>query len=313
MLSTLRRRPTDDLQIEPSLALGLRLIGSVEQFALSLGGEGFDIDLPPVVGSAADQSHLRTVPPLYLAAELESAGLLPAVEMYVGLYTSGGISANVGAAENRIVTFWRGRHQRFTRDERLAFFARLFGGASGPALAGPSARNNDFENRMIDLTEALYKLNPTPTLEALFHQGVAPVSEVSLQIAAQALAANLLPRSGGMAAYAGRDILSTIQEGLEILKEPAVQQSVGAHSVWSAVQNIGDSYLHASADVDSHVRRGKAGMIVLAWLADTAPSLDNTAALRLDPRSDAVGAAAAWLEASLSLREGEAAAAGQGG
>ena len=312
MLSTAARQKRETLSIERSIALGLRLVGSVEQYALSLGVSGFDVDLPPIAGSAADQSHLNTVPPLYLAAELEAADFLPAVETYAGLFASGGIAADLGPAMQLVVEFWRGRNQRFTRDERRAFFARLFGDTSGPALAVPGGRNTQFEDLMINLTEALYKLNPVPAIEQLLHQGIAPASEVSLQLAAESLVENLLPRSGGMAAYAAHDLLNTIQQALEILKQPAVQQSVGAKSVWGAVANIVESYLHEAADIDSHVRRGQSGMAVLAWLAGTAPNMDNRTTFQLDPNSDVVGAATAWLESSLTLREGEAAAAPAG-
>src|SRR5262249_37237938 len=157
--------------------------------------------------------------------------------------------------------FWHGRTQRFSREERQAFFARLFGGGTGPAIAAPGGRNTEFEDLMINLTEALYKLNPDPALAALLQQGISPHAEVSLQMAAEGLIQNLLPRSGGLAAYAGRDLLATIQQAIDILKFPQVQQAVGAHSVWGAVANINSSYLQATEDVDSHVTRGKSGML----------------------------------------------------
>jgi hypothetical protein len=302
----------DDLRIDRSIALGLRLVSSVESYARSLdvsGEAGFDITLPPIAGVGADQSHLRTVPPLYLASELEAAGLLPGVEMLAGLFVSGGIQADLGAAGSSLFAFWQRRAQRFSRQERQAFYARLFGDSSGPGLAVPGGRNTGFEDLMINLTEALYKLNPDPAIAAFLKQGISPYSEVSLQVAAESLITNLLPRSGGMAAYSGRDILSTIQQAIDIIGKPEVQQAVGAHTVWGAVANINSAYLHTSPDVDSHVTRGKAGMLVLAWLAEISVSLDDLGALHSGPQDPVVGAATTWLQASLALREAEAAAA----
>jgi len=81
--------------------------------------------------------------------------------------------------------------------------------------------------------------------------------------------------------------------------------------VWSAVANIEQAYQRETPDIDSHVRRGKAGMLVLAWLAEAAGALDDPGTFRIGPHDDVVGAATAWLEASLTLREGEASAASQ--
>src|SRR5262245_7626968 len=66
-------------EIECSLALGFRLLAAAESFAAAFAELG-DIELPPVVGSEADQAALRAAAPLYLASELETASLLPAVE-----------------------------------------------------------------------------------------------------------------------------------------------------------------------------------------------------------------------------------------
>ena len=300
----------DDGRIERSLALGRRLLAAVARHAEMLGVPGFDVDLPPVVGSDVDQSHLRTVPPLYLASELEQAGLIPAVELLTGLFSGGGLAADLGPATPLLIQFWRNRNQRFTASERQAFFARLFGTA-GPTLAIPSGENADFEDLMISLTEALYKLSPEPALANLGLGGVGSAAAVTLQTAAAELAANLVPRSGGMASYAAGDVLTTVEQALAILKTPAVQAAFGTSSVWAAIDAINRRYQRGAFDIDSHVTRGKSGMLVLAWLAEIAPQTDNPRSFQLSPTDPVIAAATAWLQSSLTIQEHLAAQPGR--
>ena len=165
LLQPARHRPipADTEGIEAAVALSLRLVAGVESFAASLAfAELGDIELPPEAGSPVDQASLQSVAPLYLAAELEAAGLLPAVELVAGLFASGALSPAVGPAAEKLASFWRGRQERFSAAERRAFFVRLFGGESGPSLAGEGGSNRAFTPLMIDLTESIYQWEGHP-------------------------------------------------------------------------------------------------------------------------------------------------------
>jgi hypothetical protein len=287
----------DPGSVDSALALAGRLLAAVEGFAQqhSLPELG-DIELPPVVGSAADQAHLRSVAPLYLAAELEEAGLVPAVELLAGVFASGGLQADLGPAAALLVAFWQERNHRFTAAERRAFFGRLFG-SPGPALATPESRNTAFEPLLIDLAEALYRLDPEPGLGGL------PSSQVPVRMAARQLTANLVPRGGGMASFAAGELLGAVQRALAILKHPQVQGAFGASSVWGAARNISQRYRREDPDVGSHVTRGKSGMLLLAWLAEVLPVLDDVSGVLVAPGDPVLAAATAWLQASLTLTE----------
>ena len=289
-------------ELDRTLALAFRLVAAVEVLAMQLAvPEIGDIELPPSMASAADQAHLRTVAPLYLAAELEAGRVVPAVEALAGIFLSGGLPADFGSADAQLARFWQGRHQRFAPLERQAFFARLFGDERGPELATTDgARNTDFDSLMIDLCGALAAFSPPPS------PGLSGSVEMPVRVAASALSANLLQRSGSMAVYAARDILTTIHDALAILKEPLLQQALGAHSVWGAVAAIARQYLREDIDVASHVTRGKSGMLVLAWLAERLPLLDDSASQLFMSDFSVMGAATSWLQASLTLHEHDA-------
>lgn len=284
--------------LEETISFALGLVSGLWEFASpfdDLGG----IDLPPVAGSPADQTALRAVAPLYLAAELESAGLLPAVEVLAGLFVSGGIQSDVGPAAQPLANFWRTRSDRYSPAERRGFFAHLFGSGSGPPLASTQGPNHDFENLFIDLAAAIFKLDESPLLTGTSTLAV----QARIRTAANMLAANLIPRSTGLTAIAAHDVLETTQLALRVLKEPAVQHAVGASSLWLAVRNISLRYLETEPDVATHVARGKSGLLLLAWLADGLPAMDSPGGSVAAPGDPVVESAGMWLEASLALHE----------
>jgi hypothetical protein len=291
--------------LDRALGLGRRLVDEVETLALQLGiPELGDIELPPVVGSAADQAHLRAAAPLYLAAELEAARLLPAAEVLAGVFASGGLSADVGTAAPLLAAFWRGRHQRFPAQERRAFFARLFG-SPGLPLAGTGSPNTEFEPLLIGLAETLHAVQPDRLV------GPLPASQVPLRTAAAQLAANLIPRSGGMAAYAARDILDAIAQALAILRNETLQGVVGGRSVWLTVRAVAQRYLGEDPQIDPHLTRGRSGTQMLEWLAEVLPRLEQLGGSLITARHPVVGAATAWLQATLGLYQSAEAMAGR--
>jgi hypothetical protein len=290
--------------IDRVLALGHRLVDAAAQFALQLGTDDFDVELPPIVGSDADQAHLRPVAPLYLACELERAGLVPALELLSGVFASGGLPGDLGSASPLLMRFWQERHNRFTGSERQAFFSRLFGDTSGPAMATESGTNVEFDALMTALATTLVNTQTYPLVTPGF------ITESPLRTAALELASNLLPRSGGIAAFAARDLLKTIQQALDILRQKQVQLQFRAASVWTAVSNIQQMKTGTAGHISEHVTRGKAGMLVLAWLAESAPALNNNQQL-ISPDSPLPVAAASWLDASKRLAPEEKAESGK--
>lgn len=269
-----------------------------------------DIDLPDAIPSSAeDQAQIRAIATLYLAAQLEEAALVPAVETLSGLAISGGLPVDLGSAASLIESFWQQRSERFHESERRAFFARLFGADNPNSVSGANggrpALNAAFEDLMIDVCEALYKLD---------EQGVSgnyagPHAQTRVLTAARNLAENLLNKGGGMTGFTAKEILSTIQTAVQILQQPAVQHAFGARSLWTAVRAVASRYLHMDRDTSAYVTRGKSGLILLSWIADSLPRLnDGQPLVRLD--HPVIGAATEWLQASLSIREAGAQAGG---
>ena len=284
----------DGTRLQDALRLATSLVADARAFAsaLDLG----DLDLPSTVTTPEDQARLRTVAPLYLASELESARLLPALELLAGVWASGGIATDLGPVGDSLTRFHRERHTRLTSAEREALFGRLFGKPYGPDLAVDNARNLAFDSLMIELAAALSDWHADAS-----GGGRSAADEARMRVAAQQLAANLAARGGGVASFAGGEILGDIKQALSIFKEPAVQRALGSRSPWEAVGAVIRRFLQQEVDVASHVERGRTGIVLLAWLADALPGLDS-GAIEL-PADETVLHAIRWMQATLALHE----------
>ena len=283
-------------------------MGHARAFAAQLGlPELGDVDLPP---SRRDppptRRGLQASAALYLASELESARLVPAMEALAGVYVTGALAADLGPAAPMLLGVWRHRNQRFARAEREAFFARLFGRT---ARTGPGQFVRRWQQRQVrDPAGRSVRVLYTPgVLLGLGHPDRG--SQVAIAMAAQNLISNLSPRSRGMTVYAAGDIVTAIRMPSRSSARRASSRRSAASSMWGAVRNATRSYLNEEVDLDAHVRRGQSGQVILAWLADAAPQLGMSSGPNVQPDEPVVAAAVSWLQVSLALAERQPAAA----
>jgi len=283
-------------QLSGSLGLADRLIEAAEATILPTEASGPDtINLPPVLGAEGDQARLRSVSPLYLCSELENANLLGVVEKLASLFALGALSGDPGHGADLLAAFWQKRNDRFTSQERQALFSRLFGETAGPILAVPAARNEEFLPLMIDFAGALAHVGSDPlyghTLDA----------QEAVRISAEALAVNLVPRSGGITLFAAREITSSVREAVTILESSSIQAIVGARTVWGAVAAFSRAYLGQDPLVAVHVDRGRAGALLLAWLAESSTRLESAPVWSRGLDNTVLAAASAWVETTMAL------------
>jgi hypothetical protein len=268
-----------------------RLVASAASFALALDQIG--IDLPPLHAAQVDQAQLRAIASLYLAAELENTGLISAVETLAGLVRTGALAVDVGAATPQLVRFWQERNHRASREEREHSFDSLFGMAGGES----------FIDAMLGLCEALYKLDERATNAN--YGGMAQQSRV--RASAARVLAQLLGSAGGITVFLAQEILQSLREAIAILKQPSLLAALGARDIWSAIERI-DRIAHTPHNpARLYVQRGRAGMTVLAWLAEAAPMLERPTGALVQLDHPVIGAALDWMQAALAIGEADAA------
>ena len=279
--------------VERAIDEARRLLLSAEAHAVVLSELG-GIDLPPA--ARAEPMQLRAVASLYLASTLEAAGLIEAADDLTRLVRTGALPGDLGAAAPLVEAFWDGRNDRTSAEERSALFGRLFGAPTGPPDA--AGVNDEFEERLLDLCEAIIDAAENGTTRRVRGAG-------------ERLAENVVVAANDMVLLMARDIMGSLSEAIAILNHPQVRAMLMARTLWDAVAAIDRRFRRPARPTLSYLRRGRAGMTVLAWLADM---LDRTDPAAVNADDSVIDAAVSWVDETLSIiRAEEAAGAPQSG
>lgn len=294
--------PCADAALAAALAQCQRLVDRATAPGLAFALDDLSsIELPEPAAARIDRAQLRALASLYLAADLEAPGIIAAVESLAGLSTSGAIQVDLGGAGPLVAAWWRARHEQLTAEERNAFFARLFGTSSGPVSA-ETGRNTRFEDRMFELAEALVKLEEEGGMNP--SGGIRAQSRV--RSAARNLSHNLSDHSGGATAFIASEVMKTLKDAFAVLSHPAMRSAFHARDLWEVVRGIARAGGQLQLpDAQPYVRRGKAGMILISWLADRLEAISGNAPL-VELADPVIAAAVDWLEATLALADGAA-------
>ncbi|WP_147414232.1 hypothetical protein [Sphingomonas gilva] len=295
--------PVADALVGAALATGGRLTARAQAVAFALDEIG-DIDIPEPLAARIDRAQLRALATLYLAADLEAAGIVPAVDALAGLASTGAASLDLGEAQALVAGWWRRRNERAGGPERNAFFSRLFGTANGP-VAADADRNYQFEDCMLELCEALYKLDELSGGDP--YGGAAQQARV--RAAARRLTQNLAAASGGIAAFMAAEIIAMLKEAFAIVGHPDLRRTFAARDLWDVVGGIARLARQRFEPAGPYLRRGKAGMTVIAWLAEVADRLGGAGGPNVVIGHPVVGSAIDWIEATLDIGESSAALA----
>jgi hypothetical protein len=108
---------------------------------------------------------------------------------------------------------------------------------------------------------------------------------------------------GGITAFLAQEVLQALREGLAILAGPALRSAFRAMDTWMVVASIQRLAGLRPENPAPFVRRGKAGMTVLAWLAEASPVLGDPAQPLVGLDHPVIGAAVEWLQTSLDIGE----------
>lgn len=284
----------DEARLETALAAAEALATRAAGVALALADIG--IDLPPPAES--DPALLRAVATLYLAAELDAAGVIAAAEALASLNGASGVPFPLGTAGPLVAAFWRGRQDRPTAAERAAIFTRLFGQDAG-ADAADHPGNIEFLLGMIELAEALYKLDEQAGDSAT--GGVA--AQLRARRAAAALSTNIVAAAGGLTVFVAEELVAVLRQAVGIFRDPALRAALRARDTWGAVDAVLALARQPTRRSALYARRAQAGMTMLAWLAEAAPHLARPAGPLVALDHPVIAAAVEWLEVSLALGE----------
>lgn len=248
-----------------------------------------DLDLPPATGGgdAVSAQTLQSLGTLYLQAELEQVGVIPAAEALVD--ARGSLQVPTVQLAETLERFAQAERNWYDRPSREQLFARVFGTGAGATAGQGAAVNNGFEPLLASLCSGINRYSSDET-----RLGPPPATDMAvINQAAGALLGNLGLRQYGNTLFATRRIQEQLDAAIALLKEHGIQAMFGVNGFWPALERI---LAPNVPDIARLVERGQAGRRLLNWLAEVASSLGGAGALALSP--DVLQAAATWLAAS---------------
>ena len=278
MIPLAHRRPrprdarTDDVGLERCEVLLAQHLRAVRR-AFGAYGLGI-IDLPSLGPEPLVSAQIRVGAVLYWCYELELAGLLPFVEALGEALSTGALPLDDPTGARRLFRWWRRKSDRFTAPERKAVFNQVF---------DPGR----FDGEMRLVVDALTEIGRTR--RDLQLSGL----QARLATASVSLGKTVSDRSVGIAAFAARDIVADIRTALGFLRDPALSRTLGGGSPWRVLSSWAPRLLGRSPPVHQHIQRARAGLQILAWIADNAGSLD-AGARRVGRTHVLVQAAESW-------------------
>jgi hypothetical protein len=284
---TVNRAPT----LLRGLALAAAAVGPGAD-GVPAGDDPLRLDLPtlgPGSGEVPTAATVRVFASLYLAAELEQAGVVPIAELLAEQRDTLNLTSYQAAA--KLDEFATRQHQWYDRAGRAQVYARLFGIGAGATNEGGALVNREFMPLFAGLCRALARF-------AEISAGARAVTglEAGVRNSAAMLLANLAPRGLGNTLLAARRLEDQVRHAVDILRDPAVDALVGARTMQQAILNI----LGKDApDVQRLIDSGLGGQAVLEWLATALPRLTDESGHELVMAFDDKVAvtAALWLRA----------------
>jgi hypothetical protein len=247
----------------------------------------FNLDLPPETGGgdALAPQALQSLGMLYLQAELEQAGVIPAAEALTEARASLQLPTELLAAT--LERFAQAERNWYDRPSREQLFARVFGTGAGATADKDAVVNHAFEQLLAALCSAINRYASDQT-----RFGPPPATDMAVVTdAANALLSNLGLRQYGNTQFATRRIQEQMDAAIALLKDHGIQAMFGANGFWPVLERI---LAPNVPDITRLVERGQAGQKLLGWLAGSASG--GSGASTLAP--DVLEAAAMWLAAS---------------
>jgi len=254
---------------------------------LAAAGEPLPIELPPLPEGGPDMSpdRLHELAALYFQAELEQGEVIAVAEALA--INRLRIDIRSVSAARKLEVYARLQRDWFSPSDRLDTFARLFG------LNPGTKTNDDFQRLFANVCASLQRY----AQQFDFGRPPRPTDEAILRQAVRWLLMNLGEHATGQAIYSGQRIGRQLQQSIELLTEPGIQEHFLTRNLW---ETLGAVLGPSTPDFTRITARAQAGTRVLHWLADAMFRFrDQRSALPLVPAGDAVLVwAVQWLQAT---------------
>ncbi len=254
------------------------LLASAVQVALQNYGAGTatagSFELPPLTGATTGggtdeiiPDHILGVSFIYAALQLEKLGLFRVVDRNVEIFMNGQLPVSNDMGGNALNVYYWDTVNRMSENARWMQFSRVLG-AKGGEISKEVQPNTVFDDLFMRFLSALAEYERQQRVADLLNSSRAlSLTGEHVRKAGRDLAANCTLYGYGYTQFAAKKLQVHIQNSLNVLKLPDIQQAWGVLSAWQVVERVSSQEFHTTPNVVKYRTMAESGKRVLDLMA----------------------------------------------
>jgi hypothetical protein len=260
---------TADGGTPPPPDAGLSALAGVGPSASSDFG---DTRVPPGVTAYDDtitSERIMAVGDMYYLWQHEKIGVFRVVQKLQELFRAGSVRLSGGKGAFALYQFDRRQVLRYTGNDRIAAYRRLFGYGGGPAPTG-ARPNTDFHSLFTHFVQQVTLYWRDKRISDVIRERAYDPSFGSIAIVRRSgldLRNNLKWLSFGDINVLRVEVMQLLEEAFRILDAPDVKHLFGADNAWDVIEEVLVRYFKERLVTSPRQRMGVTGREVLRWLS----------------------------------------------
>jgi hypothetical protein len=231
-----------------------------------------DTRIPPGVTAYDDtitSERIVAVGDMYYLWQHEKIGVFRVVRKLQELFRAGTVRLSGGEGAFALYQFDRRQVLRYTQQDRIAAYRRVFGYGGGAAPTG-ARPNTDFHNLFTHFVQQVTLFWRDKRISDVIRERAYDPSFGSIAIVRRAgldLRNNLKWLSFGDVNVLRVEVMQLLEEAFKILDAPDVKRLFGADNAWDVIEEVLVRYFKERLVTSPRQRMGVTGREVLRWLA----------------------------------------------
>ncbi|MGA7558924.1 MAG: hypothetical protein WCF61_07835 [Terriglobales bacterium] len=213
--------------------------------------------------------RIMAVGDMYYLWQHEKIGVFRAVQKLQELFKAGTVRLSAGPGAFALYQFDRRDVLRYTKNDRLSAYKRIFGYGGAPVPTG-SRSNTDFHKLFSHFVHQVTLFWRDKRISDVIRERAYDPSFGSVAIVRRAgldLRNNLKWLSFGHLNVLRVEVMQLLEEAFKILNSPDVKRLFGADSSWDVLEEVLIRYHNERLVTSPRQRMGVTGREVLRWLA----------------------------------------------
>jgi hypothetical protein len=231
-----------------------------------------DTRIPPGVTAYDDtitSERIMAVGDMYYLWQHEKIGVFRVVQKLQELFRAGAVRLSGGKGAFALYQFDRRQVLRYTGNDRVAAYRRLFGYGGAPAPTG-ARPNTDFHSLFTHFVQQVTLYWRDKRISDVIRERAYDPSFGSVAIVRRSgldLRNNLKWLSFGDVNVLRVEVMQLLEEAFKILDAPDVKHLFGADNAWDVIEEVLVRYFKERLVTSPRQRMGVTGREVLRWLS----------------------------------------------